>query len=262
MLSDGIDSHIHRHANSRLCLRPCSGPLCTAPTEIQKVGEGVLKFPESSNVLLRLLSLAYPARSRQEMLLRQQIWTTYTCAAHDAAQQYQFVQAQKLIAEMFLDAALPETYPHRLVSIAVLRQIPELARELEATVYTLKHPHRIGFGTTSCASLEKFALWKYSSVRGEEALDDTECVNTVLPTCSEAIEEFVVQLAPFLEESIGMCLIYWNACHPYCDDVFSNVPRSEMKLLCPDVGVVPRFSATTGSRRLHSTLGRLSRKSF
>ncbi|KAJ7120046.1 hypothetical protein C8R44DRAFT_787566 [Mycena epipterygia] len=105
------------------------------PTELKRDGKPVLILPESEDVLYRLLSIAYPARSRQHYSLTPAELDSVR-DVHEAAHKYQFIQAQTVIKEMLLDPALLDGQPHRLFAIAVLRQIPEVAEQ--AALCTLK----------------------------------------------------------------------------------------------------------------------------
>ncbi|KAJ7149580.1 hypothetical protein C8R46DRAFT_1125572 [Mycena filopes] len=121
--SDGVDFHVHKQI--------------LAFVSIQRDGKDVLAFPESSDVLFRLLSVAYPARSREQYSFTPADLDS-VCAVHEAAQKYQFVQAQKIITEMLLDPSLLKASPHRLFAIALLRHLPELAEQ--AALSTLDQP--------------------------------------------------------------------------------------------------------------------------
>ncbi|KAJ7659069.1 hypothetical protein DFH06DRAFT_1044293 [Mycena polygramma] len=139
--SDGVDFHVHKQILAFVSVffanmfKFPSGE--TGPTEIVRDGKDVVVFPEPQAVLFRLLSVAYPARSREHYSLTPADLDS-VCAVHEAAQKYQFVHAQSVLTEMLLDPSLLAGQPHRLFAIAVLRNIPQLARE--AALHTLNQP--------------------------------------------------------------------------------------------------------------------------
>ncbi|KAJ7609842.1 hypothetical protein FB45DRAFT_804815 [Roridomyces roridus] len=107
------------------------------PTETDRDGKPVLLLPESDEVLYRLLRLAYPGRSRQQYSFTAADLDSVT-AVHEAAQKYQFIDAQQLIVEMLLDDALLQEHPHRLFAIGLLRNPPALIQK--AALQTLRSP--------------------------------------------------------------------------------------------------------------------------
>jgi hypothetical protein len=139
--SDNVDFHVHKQILAFVSVffaNMFKFPIGNnAPTETERDGKTVLPIPETKDVLYRLLCIAYPARSRQHYSLSPADLDSIS-AVHEAAHKYQFVQAQAVITEMLMDPVLLDGQPHRLFAIAVLRNIPELARQ--AALSTLEQP--------------------------------------------------------------------------------------------------------------------------
>ncbi|KAJ7098447.1 hypothetical protein C8R43DRAFT_1048715 [Mycena crocata] len=97
-------------------------------TEPHRDGKTVLVLPEPSNVLYRLLILAYPEQTAAQYAL-----TEATCdgisPVHQAADKYQFIRAQRLLEEMLTTSTLCNTNPHRFFAIAKLCSLPDLVRK-------------------------------------------------------------------------------------------------------------------------------------
>ncbi|KAJ6589772.1 hypothetical protein B0H19DRAFT_1058746 [Mycena capillaripes] len=94
--SDNVDFHVHKQISvafvsvffSGMFKFP-TGP--NAPTELERDGKVVLNMPESKEVLYRVLSVSYPARSRQHYTLTSADLDS-VCAVHEAAHKYQFTR--------------------------------------------------------------------------------------------------------------------------------------------------------------------------
>ncbi|KAJ7624400.1 hypothetical protein FB45DRAFT_923321 [Roridomyces roridus] len=102
--------------------------------DLEKGGLTVLELAETSDVLYRLLSLAYPAKSGADYTSLRDIDVFF--ALHGAAQKYQFPRVLKLLREMLDNHAPVGTHPHRLFAIGRLLDLPSLARK--AALYTLE----------------------------------------------------------------------------------------------------------------------------
>ncbi|KAJ7120049.1 hypothetical protein C8R44DRAFT_877524 [Mycena epipterygia] len=140
---DGVDFHVHKQIlafGSAFFSNMFTFPAGEGgPTELQRDGKPILILPESADVLYRLLSIAYPARSRQPYSLTPADLDS-VCDVHEAAHKYQFMHAQAVIKDMLLDPALIDGQPHRVFTIAVLRKMPEVAEK--AALCALKSPLR------------------------------------------------------------------------------------------------------------------------
>ncbi|KAJ7609843.1 hypothetical protein FB45DRAFT_1066430 [Roridomyces roridus] len=139
--SNHVDFHVHKQIlafvsvffSDMLAFPAGKAP----PTEPERDGKPVLLLPESDEVLCRLLRLAYPGRSREQYSITAADLDS-VLAVHEAAQKYQFLDAQQLIAEMLLDDALVQCQPHRLFTIGLLRNLPALTQK--AALQTLRLP--------------------------------------------------------------------------------------------------------------------------
>ncbi|KAJ7441022.1 hypothetical protein B0H11DRAFT_2204892 [Mycena galericulata] len=136
--SDGVDFHVHRDILK--FASDCFDSMFAFPIgnaeQMSRDGIQVLPLPETSPVLLRLLSLAYPALSVGQYVLGAANLDGFA-AVYEAAHKYQFSDVQSLLGEMLDNSALLDTHPHRLFAIARLCDLPLIARK--AALCTLKY---------------------------------------------------------------------------------------------------------------------------
>ncbi|KAJ7627211.1 hypothetical protein FB45DRAFT_835483 [Roridomyces roridus] len=139
--SDVVDFHVHRDI-LKLVSHFFHGMFSfpggdSAPDQLIRDGKPVLVLPESSEVLYRVLSLAYPPQSIAQYLVTCDYFDGLV-AAHSAAHKYQFVGVQKIMEEMLDDPILLDAHPYRVFAIARLWGLPYVARK--AALATLKYP--------------------------------------------------------------------------------------------------------------------------
>ncbi|KAJ7634348.1 hypothetical protein FB45DRAFT_1141223 [Roridomyces roridus] len=135
--SDGVDFHVHKQILAFFSSLFSDMFACSSSDDLQRDGKPVLQLTEPQIIIHRLLCLAYPGRSRQQYICSD-VDLDHIPALHEAAQKYQLVHVERLIVQMLMDDALLAAHPHRLFAIAVLRDIPDLAKK--AALRTLNRP--------------------------------------------------------------------------------------------------------------------------
>ncbi|KAJ7757373.1 hypothetical protein DFH07DRAFT_1025416 [Mycena maculata] len=100
-------------------------------------GKPVLSLPETNTVLIKLLTLAYPAQSARSFAIGLADLDIFV-DIYQAAHKYQFGFVQWLLAEMLESPVLLDAHPHRLFAIARVCGLPDLARK--AALRTLASP--------------------------------------------------------------------------------------------------------------------------
>ncbi|KAJ7101644.1 hypothetical protein C8R44DRAFT_641325 [Mycena epipterygia] len=139
--SDGVDFHVHKEILkfvSDFFDNMFSFPQAeNGSDDFRRDGKTVLVLPEASDILYRLLFLAYPAHSLDQYTIGMADLDV-AIAVLEAAHKYQFLSVERLMALRLESPVLLDAHPHRLFAVARLRKLPELAKK--AALCTLKYP--------------------------------------------------------------------------------------------------------------------------
>ncbi|KAF7334717.1 BTB domain-containing protein [Mycena venus] len=211
----GVDFHVHKSIlqfTSDFFAGMFAGLVDnTDSTEPHRDGKPILTLPDSTSVLYRLLSLAYPAQSMAQYALGDDVDEIF--AVYEAAHKYQFLDVQHLMNDILVTSPVVDVFPLRLFDFATLYHLPKLARK--AALRTLRAP---------LSSTDDQQLYDFHLRCGLNASDLV--LNSFSPVHGFTMRD---ALLPRVQDEDGNNLVWWTTgdhspeCGPLDRETFSSL---------------------------------------